>query len=177
MAALETRFAIFLAAVIAKSSLAFGQVHNGIVENLMSFGNTQLAIFVDSNVKDISEILDIERLGTTVKIFNSHDIWTQTRQISVCDHVYDPSVDPVNWYNQFYAKYLDLKHHTIVVYVRDAAEVMEIFDKTVKNCTIALEPGIFHLENRFLFIVHPDDYIMKYSREVFASSQQIVKHR
>ena len=177
MAVLGTRFAVFLAAVMAKSSPAFAQTHNGIVENLMSFGNTQLAIFVDNNVKDISEILDIKRLDTSVKIFNVHDIWTQTRQISACDHENDPSVDPVNWCNQFYVKYLDLKHHTIVVYVRDAAEVMEIFDKTVKNCTTALEPGIFHFENRFLFIVHPDYYIMKYSREFFARSQQIVKHR
>ena len=54
---------------------------------------------------------------------------------------------------------------------------MDIFDNTVFNCSHIVDPGIYHMDNRFLFLVDPQKEAGKFSEELLQSSPHITKHR
>ena len=164
--------AVLVALVFLSPTLAFSRDHNAIIENLLSFGETQLIVFTDG--QDLSKIVDLKRLKVPAKVFNVLDLRPDLKP--------KPCPTEYNLQDDFKHDPLDLglfdhKHHTIVVHVKKVDKVMAVFDRTVVNCSFFLEPGIYNLENRFLFLADPDENVTGYAEEIFNSSPHIANHR
>ena len=153
-------------------TIVFSKEHNDIIENLLSFGETDLAVFTDR--QDITESLDFKQLERSFKIFNVIDLW-QEQKVTPCPS--EESKEDLYIHEPFYSKTLSPRHHTIVVHVKEVTKVLDVFDKTVLNCTFIIEPGIYNLENRFLFLAYPDDNLSQYAEKIFNSSAHIANHR
>ena len=162
-----------VAIAILLSNLVVSKAHNNIIENLLSFGRTDLVIFTDK--KDISETLDLKALKTPFKIFNVLDVWPEWTP-NICptgnDTQYPYQLDP-----PFYSRPHTPRYHTIVVDVKEIAKVITIFDRTVLKCTHFFEPGIYNIENRFLFLADHANNLGEFAENIFNSSANIANHR
>ncbi len=141
------------------------QKHDRIIENLMSFGETELMIFTDS--PDISTAIDFKRILDPVKIFNINDLWRRSKDVEC----------PVDDYKPFYQRSLPIGYATVVVLVKDVRKLLAVFDQTIINCTYVFDAGIYNIENRFLFLIDPSENVAEYSEKVLTISINIANHR
>ena len=163
---------VAIAPLFLSPSIATTNDYTAIVENLMSFGEIDLAIITDD--QDVSEIVDLKRLQIPAKIFNVMDIMSNFEPIPCPTKI---ALNDVHMHRLFYNRPLFQRHHTFVLYVKNPPEVLALFDRTVLNCTHIFEPGIYNMENRFLFIVDSDQRVAPYSEEIFNGSPYIANQR
>ena len=153
-------------------SLVVSKDHRAIIENLAALdAKTDIAIFTDSR---ILEILDADGVRTPLKIFNILDTWAELEQRECQNENNTDFFDPFGmFFNLVYA----VKYHTVVVHTKDLGKVLDIFQRTVLNCSHLMETGIYNIENRFLFIADQDDNLPELSEKIFESSDLISNHR
>ena len=142
--------------------------HHHIVQNLMSFGESELAIFID-NPTDLSYFVDPGQIQFPLKVFPSNQ---QIQQKPNC-----PSDNDMDFHYE--PSYLNSanRHYTFVVNAKEVSKVLAIFDNTVLNCSYLFEPGIYNIDNRFLFILDNNDNMAKKSEDIFNGSPHIPNHR
>ena len=162
-----TIFAFSLATILP--DIVHSENHHTIIANLMSFGLTDLAIFTDDTGK-IGDLIDPEQIPAKL-----YDVNQLNFDLARCP---EGGYSLKFRYYPFYTRPAALRHHTVVVYATlELEKILKIFDNTVLNCSFILEPGIYNIDTRFLFIVDENESITKYSEELFAASPHISKHR
>ena len=153
-------------------SAAFTTHHDAIINNLLSIGNTDLVIFTDAK-RSLRNVRTTIESQSPLTIFNTDDL-----PDDVVDKQHCPAETDMEFsYHPFYTRPSARRHHTVVVSAKDLDGVMKVFDGTVLNCTFVFEPGIFHIENRFLFLIDPTENLSQSSSKVLQSSPHIQKHR